>query len=137
MSVKFSNYAQEMPQQGSKRTRYRWRVFVDEPADVLDKIRSVEYQLHSTFANPVRVSDDRAAKFAIQSAGWGEFDIKTITRFQSGVEERSTYHLNLAQDWPESTVDVAVMGDVQGLPLPQPGETITSADLALASSCWR
>src|SRR5262249_46420170 len=76
-------------------------VFVDNDREVVEEIRSVEYTLHPTFQDPVRLITEKENRFALFSSGWGGFTVKTRVSFQDGSEERGTYDLRLQYDsWP-------------------------------------
>jgi YEATS family len=137
MTIKLDNYARKVGER-SGRQRYRWRVFVAEPEEVLRTIRSVTYRLHPTFPNPVRLSVDRQSKFAIESVGWGEFEIAAAVEFNDGADEETRYQLRLNTTWPETPASsVELTPAVQGIPAPEEGELVTSAHVALTASCWR
>jgi len=52
------------------------QVIVDSFSDrVLDEIEKVEYHLHPSFPNPVRVITDRERRFELKTRGWGEFNL--------------------------------------------------------------
>jgi len=58
--------------------RWDWTVFIDPRSGDLNKIKCVEYTLHPTFPNPVRIICDMGridAPFALRSNGWGTFQI--------------------------------------------------------------
>ena len=86
------------------RKRYRWQVFVDDKETILDKIDSVTYVLHPTFPNPVREVSDRKSKFALETTGWGSFDIRIMIRYKDGKEEEEWYSLDLSKGWPSEAV---------------------------------
>jgi transcription initiation factor IIF auxiliary subunit len=97
--IHFANYARRVGRRG----RYNWcewLVFVDEPAEVLDQIVAVEYRLHESFPDPVRVIEERETRFALQSAGWGEFLIIITVHLADGREVHARYALDLSQPWP-------------------------------------
>jgi transcription initiation factor IIF auxiliary subunit len=96
--MKFDNYAKMVGKKGEYNW-YRWKIFVDEDDEVLDKIESVEYLLHETFPNPNRIIENRDSKFALETAGWGEFTIFITVRFKDGREEEFTYWLDLSKGW--------------------------------------
>ena len=52
--LKFTNFAKVIGKQHGK-TFYSWRVFVDEPDEVLERIDEVQYLLHPTFPDPLQV----------------------------------------------------------------------------------
>lgn len=54
---------------------WEWGVYVDGAGTELDRIRCVEYTLHPTFPNRVRVVCDRASKFLLTARGWGTFRV--------------------------------------------------------------
>jgi transcription initiation factor IIF auxiliary subunit len=96
MTIKLNNYAEEM--QGSDETPYfRWVVFVDEEQGTLDRIKEVEYTLHPTFPRPVQVRSDPRDKFALRTAGWGEFNVLARVRFKDGTTDYLAYPLKLSK----------------------------------------
>ena len=98
--VKFSSYS-KMVKEGPQHNQYSWCVFVDEEAEVLERIKSVEYTLHPTFPDPVRTVTDRSTRFALFSSGWGEFRMKAAVTFTDGTQEEQSFHLELFKDnWP-------------------------------------
>ena len=101
MSIRFNNYAKAAGKKG-KYNYFRWKVFVDEDKNTLDKIDSVEYLLHPTFPIPDQVGSDRDSKFALETSGWGEFDILITVNFKDGCTERLKYRLDLRKPWLES-----------------------------------
>lgn len=54
---------------------WEWGVSVEGADFELDRIRCVEYTLHPTFPNPVRVVCDRARRFELIARGWGTFKV--------------------------------------------------------------
>jgi transcription initiation factor IIF auxiliary subunit len=97
--VHFNNYAKFIDKRGD-RPYYRWKVFVDEPVPVLDQIEQVEYTLHSTFPQPHQVRDNRGDRFALETAGWGEFTMLIDVKFRDGRVEEVPYWLDLKKKWP-------------------------------------
>lgn len=79
---------------------YQWKVFMDEPDERLNQVRAVEYRLHETFANPIRIIEDRDSHFALKSSGWGVFWIYIIIYLNDGTEEYTRYYLDLHKPWP-------------------------------------
>lgn len=56
--------------------RWDWTVFIDPQSDDLDKIKCVEYTLHPTFPDPVRIvcAMGRVDQpFPLSTNGWGTF----------------------------------------------------------------
>lgn len=54
---------------------WEWRIFVEGTPAQLDQIRCVEYTLHRTFPNRVRVVCSRPDRFELKARGWGEFEV--------------------------------------------------------------
>lgn len=96
---------------------YEWIVFMNEPPDKLDLVDRVEYRLHETFANPIRVMTDRASRFALKSSGWGEFTLRIAVELKDGGVVRTTYPLDLSKAVAGDTVEVReqAQGDRQVL----------------------
>jgi len=97
--IKFNNYAKR-GRQFQGRTYYDWRVFVDEPAPVLNEIAEVQYLLHPTFPNPLQVRTDPKEKFAVETSGWGEFTIQITIRYKNGSTQLASYHVDFNKAWP-------------------------------------
>jgi len=99
MGFKFDNYSQHVGRRGNYEW-FEWKVFMDEPPEKLTKVKSVEYRLHETFPNPIRVAEDRNSRFALRSSGWGEFWIFITIYLKDGAEEHTKYYLDLGKPWP-------------------------------------
>jgi transcription initiation factor IIF auxiliary subunit len=99
MAFRFDNYSRRVGSR-EKYEWFEWKVFMDEPAEKLGKVRSVEYRLHKTFPNPIRIVEDRNSRFALKSAGWGEFWIFITIYLNDGTEEHTKYYLDLRKPWP-------------------------------------
>lgn len=84
--------------------RWDWRVFVeDDGSGDLEKVQQVEYILHPTFANPRRLTEDRANQFELKTNGWGTFLIRAFVETVSGTRIRMEHELYLSYD-PEEGV---------------------------------
>lgn len=94
MEFKFNNTSRHVGSRG-KYEWFEWEVYMDEPDEKLEKVKNVEYRLHETFPSPIRVVDDRNSKFALKSAGWGEFWIAITVFLKDGTEENTKYYLKL------------------------------------------
>lgn len=99
MEFKFNNYSRHVRSRGEYEW-FEWKVFMDEPEEKLEKVRSVEYRLHKTFPNPIRIVEDRNSRFALRSAGWGEFTIFITIYLEDGTEKHTKYDLDLRRPWP-------------------------------------
>ena len=98
-SLKFDNYARKTGDVNGQ-AFYEWRVFVDEPPDVLSRIRQVDYVLHPTFPQPYQRSTDRGSRFDLAASGWGEFRILITVHYTDGRQEKASYWLSLGKRWP-------------------------------------
>ena len=67
---------------------FRWTILIrsgeSDSEDLSDFIRRVEFNLHSTFAQPRRVIE--APPFQVEEQGWGEFEIHARIYFQDSNE---------------------------------------------------
>jgi hypothetical protein len=77
---------------------WQWSVWLESTEQELDEVRRVTYHLHSTFPKPERVVEDRATKFRLRSAGWGEFTLRLVVEKKNG--EQVVLHHNLQLDYP-------------------------------------
>lgn len=75
---------------------YEWKVAM-RSKDVNRGVRAVEYILHPTFPDRIRTSTSREDHFALESAGWGEFDIVANVYFEDGDEQTAIVPLKLEQ----------------------------------------
>ncbi len=99
MKYNFTNYAKHIGARG-KNEWYKWRLFLDEPEDTLKKIDKIEYRLHESFPEPIRIIDNRDSKFALNSLGWGSFLVHITLYFNDGTEDYDSYLLKLSNIWP-------------------------------------
>jgi hypothetical protein len=99
LSFKFNNYARYKGVIEGE-DRWDWMVFVDEPFEKIELIDNVEYRLHSTFPNPHRKIEDMASKFALQSNGWGVFEIFIALNLKDGSTIATSYDLTFKKSWP-------------------------------------
>lgn len=76
---------------------YDWKVFVDEDEKTLDEIDSVTYILHPTFPEPVRTIKDPSTGFALETKGWGEFQINARIHFKDGSTSTASHMLDLGR----------------------------------------
>ncbi len=98
-SLGFNNYARPIGELHG-RTYYRWRVFLDEPRLVLNRIAEVQYLLHPTFPEPFQVRRDPGTKFALETSGWGSFMILITIHYKDGRVQKRDYYLDLSKGWP-------------------------------------
>lgn len=78
---------------------YEWVVYVDEEDNILNQIDSIEYLLHQSFPNPKRKKTNSKQHFALNSSGWGGFNIKIKIFFKNGSTLETAYYLDLSKPW--------------------------------------
>src|SRR5215218_3570604 len=101
MTLKFNNYSMWVSRKYDA-DYYEWCVFVDEDPTVINSIKSVEYTLHPTFPNPVRVIEDKSSRFTLCSSGWGTFTIPIRITYEDDSQDFASYQLRLEDDgWPK------------------------------------
>jgi YEATS domain-containing protein 4 len=75
---------QKVPENGGSSQAFRWTILVrsgeSEDEDLSEYIRRIEFNLHSTFAQPRRVVE--TPPFQVEEQGWGEFEINLRIFFQ-------------------------------------------------------
>lgn len=98
--IKFNNYSLFRSKKDTYNI-YDWCVFVDEDKAAIDEIKAIEYILHPTFANPVRVVEDKYSKFSLFSSGWGVFTLKIRITFNDRSKYEMEYSLKLNDEWPK------------------------------------
>ncbi len=63
---------------------WEWGVHLTGPAQLLNKVRCVEYTLHPSFPNPKRTVCERENRFELKTSGWGTFTIAIRVMLQDG-----------------------------------------------------
>ena len=76
--------------------RYDWEIHLEAAAT--ESVAKVEYVLHETFTDPVRIRSDPADGFSLKSSGWGEFDVGVKVHFKNGEVARMRHPLKLFDD---------------------------------------
>ncbi|WP_223789428.1 pYEATS domain-containing protein [Marinicella meishanensis] len=67
---------------------WQWKAFIEASDKAsLDDIEYVEYQLHSSFRNPIKKSRNAAKAFAITNLGWGTFMLRARVVFKDKSKE--------------------------------------------------
>jgi len=77
------------------RDRWKWSVWIGGSSEELDAVDHVTYVLHPTFHNPVRMIDDRASNFRLDTSGWGTFTIHAKAVLKDGNEVPLQHNLEL------------------------------------------
>lgn len=73
---------------------WEWGIFIEGSQDELDRIRCVEYTLHSSFPNPVRTVCTRNNKFEMKTKGWGVFEIPVKVLLKDGAVLNLSHRLH-------------------------------------------
>ncbi len=94
MTFKFNNTSREIGRRGDYNW-YEWKLYMDEPEEKLKDVESVEYRLHETFPNPIRIEEDPKSRFALNTSGWGEFTVYITVHLKDGTKENTRYELDL------------------------------------------
>lgn len=79
LNVKVRNWAREIEPDW-----WEWGIQVEGAAAELDRIRCVEYTLHPSFPNPVRMVCSRNDRFLLTARGWGTFEVKVKLLLKDG-----------------------------------------------------
>ena len=79
--------------------QFRLRVNVSGP---LDEIAYIEYELHPTFRDPVRISTDRKNGFPIEFWTWGEFEVLVTVHLAEGRKAEQVYMLEYSEELPST-----------------------------------
>jgi transcription initiation factor IIF auxiliary subunit len=87
------NIAQDFRYKGED--YWEWAVWIDGTDEELDRIDHVKYILHPTFPKPIRIVNNRATKFRLETAGWGVFTIHAKVIMKDGEVEPLTHDLEL------------------------------------------
>ena len=62
---------------------WNWTAYVEcTPPDSLGDIAYVEYHLHPTFRNPIRRIHQPSGGFALETSGWGVFEVRAKVVFK-------------------------------------------------------
>ena len=74
-----------------------WTVYLRGSDDILQRVEFVEYTLHETFPDPVRIVKERGVgpyAFALSTSGWGTFTIRIRITYKDGTYQRISYQLS-------------------------------------------
>ncbi len=75
---------------------FEWTVYIDGPADALEKIACVQYSLHPSFPDPHRLvcePGDGPRHFALKREGWGAFTVGIRIFLKSGPVQAMQHRL--------------------------------------------
>ena len=78
---------------------WEWSAYLTGPD--LPEVDRVEYILHKTFKNPVRVIKEPADGFRLDTEGWGTFELKAIVHLKDGNRQLLTHEVEL-KDKPKT-----------------------------------
>lgn len=84
--IRFGSIAWPLGKEATQTATHRWMLFVrGEQNEPLPFVRQVEFHLHESFPDPVRVVTQQP--FEIHDSGWGEFQVKMVVCFIDPKEE--------------------------------------------------
>lgn len=75
---------------------WNWALWIEGAEADLDQVKEVHYFLHRTFPEPHRIRRNRADRFELKSAGWGEFILNIEIHMKDGSVEHHEHWLELA-----------------------------------------
>ncbi|MFX0196032.1 MAG: pYEATS domain-containing protein [Candidatus Hodarchaeota archaeon] len=112
-SLSFNNYSMLVEREKAL-DWYDWCLFAAGPKEAIQAVREIEYRLHPTFPNPIRIVKDKNTRFALFSTGWGEFTVDIEVLFEDGERIEREYFLQLAEDnWPRFELPSGADEDVR------------------------
>lgn len=74
-----------------------WTIYLNGPEDVLEQVKFVEYTLHPTFPDPVRIVKERSTgpyAFPLSTSGWGTFTVKIKVYYKDGTQQKLAHSLS-------------------------------------------
>ena len=74
---------------------WNWSVWIEGTSEEIEAVTSVEWQLHPTFANPIRRVTNKATNFRLDTSGWGVFPIHASVHLKNGNIEKLRHYLEL------------------------------------------
>jgi transcription initiation factor IIF auxiliary subunit len=96
----FQTYSRDIGKKGGM-DFYAWCVFLQGSPEEIGRIRQIEYTLHPSFPDPVRVVEDADHCFALESQGWGIFQVRARVTYRNKEMVRQGFSLQLGEDaWP-------------------------------------
>jgi|SRR5882724_6575245 len=114
--------------------RWKWSVWVEAPAEELDKIEYVEYILHPTFAEPIRRVADRSSRFRLDSSGWGEFTVRAVVANKDGEKKNLRRWLRL--EYPAEEREQGQRETTSGVEEPQQSQHVYFLSCAIGDSLF-
>jgi transcription initiation factor IIF auxiliary subunit len=75
-----------------------WAIYINGTATELNQIKCVQYTLHPTFPNPVRMVC--SPPFQLSARGWGTFVVGVTIFFKDGQTILTNYQLDLTKQGP-------------------------------------
>ena len=82
MSYALRNKSEYLGKKGNTHW-WSWTAFIDaNEGDSINDIKYVEYQLHSSFKNPIKKSRKASDNFSITLKGWGTFLLRARVVFK-------------------------------------------------------
>jgi hypothetical protein len=79
-------------------SHWKWAVWLSGEKGTLDRVKRVEYLLHSTFSPPTVQVTDRRSSFRLDGNGWGGFLIRAQVDMEDGSHRRLEHDLTLTDE---------------------------------------
>ncbi|KAF4375328.1 hypothetical protein CsatB_015464 [Cannabis sativa] len=128
LPIVYGNIAFWLGKKASEHQSHRWTVYVRGASneDLGEVVKSVVFQLHSSFNNPRRILE--TPPFELSESGWGEFEIVITLYFHNDVCDKPLslyHHLKLYpedESGPMSTKKPVVVESYDEIVFPEPSE---------------
>ena len=65
---------------------YRFDAVIDAPGEILDQIEAVNYCLHPSYPNPMRIVKDRPSRFKLKELAWGIATLRAEVKMKNRKE---------------------------------------------------
>lgn len=76
-----------------------WSIFLeDDGTGEIENVLFVEYILHPTFPNPMKIKTNKDRKFILHTSGWGAFEVKAFVHTVQGEKIKLIHHLSLERN---------------------------------------
>jgi len=79
---------------------WHWTIFIRAPETLLAQVEQVEYKLHSTFDDPIKIVNQRGNgryAFPYNATGWGEFTVQVKIYYKNGTYQTLSHFLEFKE----------------------------------------
>jgi transcription initiation factor IIF auxiliary subunit len=74
---------------------WNWSVWIEGSPEEIETVTLVEWRLHPTFSNPIRLVTDKTTNFRLDTSGWGVFLIHASVSLEGGGTQKLQHYLQL------------------------------------------